>query len=166
MPTVDSWSNNPALRKSFSTQLIQSLEVQYGGNLPSLSTIARDFSLRARTVRHVSNETVRKWIKGDAVPQMERMQVLIEWLGEEITKPFLASYESNKNHEKQNNSFSPQNVHNVNTNSISHTGHIRQSLANYSHSPRDIQELFLHVNRLSKQEFKLISTLVKTLSQK
>ena len=68
----------------FARQLELSLRKAYGGKLPSLSSLARDFSLRSPHLPHVSTETVRKWLRGSAIPQSPRMQALATWLGEDL----------------------------------------------------------------------------------
>lgn len=80
------------LKQRFAQQLEMSLRQAYGGTLPSLSTIARDLSLRFPYLPHVSTETVRKWLRGVAIPQSPRMQALATWLGDDLmqvlnTKP-------------------------------------------------------------------------------
>lgn len=72
------------LKQRFAQQLAVSLRSAYGGTLPSLSTIARDLSLRFPYLPHVSTETVRKWLRGAAIPQSPRMQALATWLGDDL----------------------------------------------------------------------------------
>lgn len=76
------------VKQAFSIELADSLKCAYGGRLPSLATIARDFSLKSPHLPHISTETIRKWIRGEALPHVSRMQVLIEWLGPQIADPF------------------------------------------------------------------------------
>lgn len=81
------------MKQRFARQLILLLERAYGGRLPSLSSLARDLSLRSPHLTHVSTETVRKWIRGAALPQAPRMQVLVDWLGEDLLEPLTHSVE-------------------------------------------------------------------------
>lgn len=76
------------VKQAFSIELADSLKSAYGGHLPSLATIARDFSLKSPHLPHISTETIRKWIRGEALPHVSRMQVLIDWLGPQIGNPF------------------------------------------------------------------------------
>ena len=69
-------------------ELIEGLKRAYGGRLPSIAAIARDFALKAPHLSHVSTETIRKWIRGESLPHISRMQVLIDWLGNDIALPF------------------------------------------------------------------------------
>lgn len=76
------------LKVEFSEQFVKSLKDFYGGRIPSFATVARDFSLRAPHLPHVSAETVRQWARGAVVPHVSRMQVLVDWLGPELAASF------------------------------------------------------------------------------
>lgn len=76
------------VKQAFSTRLVESLKQFYGGRLPSIARIARDFSLKSPHLAHVSSETIRKWIRGESLPHISRMQVLIDWFGPQIAAPF------------------------------------------------------------------------------
>lgn len=65
--------------KVFARNLKEKLCAHYGGRMPSFSTVARDFALRSPHLKHVSSETIRKWIRGVALPTVTRLQVLNEW---------------------------------------------------------------------------------------
>ena len=75
------------MKQQFSAQLKKSLESHYGGRIPSISKIARDFSLKANHLPHVSSETVRKWLRAETIPQYPRVQSLADWLGPELLTP-------------------------------------------------------------------------------
>lgn len=76
------------VKEAFSIELAESLRQAYGGRIPSIATIARDFSLKSPHLPHISNETIRKWLRGESLPHISRMQVLIDWLGPCIAIPF------------------------------------------------------------------------------
>lgn len=76
------------MKYQFAAQLKKCLELHYGGRLPSISTIARDFSLKANHLPHVSGETVRKWLRAETIPQYPRVQSLTDWLGPDLLLPF------------------------------------------------------------------------------
>jgi len=65
--------------KVFTHNLKEKLGAFYGGRVPSFSTIARDFALRSPHLKHVSSETIRKWVRGSSLPTVDRLQVLNEW---------------------------------------------------------------------------------------
>lgn len=83
-----SYPDANSLKKSFSKELLTSLQREYGGRVPSIATVARDFSLRAPHLKHISGEAIRKWLSGSSVPHMSRMSVLVEWLGPELREVF------------------------------------------------------------------------------
>lgn len=76
------------IKTAFASRLTDCLRKAYKGQIPSIAIVARDFSLRASHLPHVSGETIRKWLRGESLPHVSRMQVLIEWLGPEIASPF------------------------------------------------------------------------------
>ena len=74
--------------KAFSDVLATSLRKHYGGRIPSFATIARDFALHSPTgLAPISVETPRKWMRGESLPSLERLQTLANWLGSEILEP-------------------------------------------------------------------------------
>lgn len=77
-----------SVKQAFSIELVEGLKRAYGGHLPSMAKIARDFSLKSPHLPHISTETIRKWIRGDSLPHISRMQVLIDWLGPQMAIPF------------------------------------------------------------------------------
>jgi hypothetical protein len=50
------------------------------GQLPSAAKFADAFNLRAHGTSTISRETARKWLRGDALPEISKMRVLISWL--------------------------------------------------------------------------------------
>jgi hypothetical protein len=65
--------------KFFAGNLKERLCAFYGGRMPSFSTVARDFALRSPHLKHVSSETIRKWVRGSSLPTVDRLLVLNEW---------------------------------------------------------------------------------------
>lgn len=76
------------IKSDFADQFARCLKAFYQGRLPSFAKIARDFSLRAPHLPHVSAETVRHWVRGSSLPHVSRMQVLVDWLGPEVAASF------------------------------------------------------------------------------
>ena len=64
-----------AFAKEFSRRLIE-----YYGRMPSASVVSRDFNLRANEISPISQETARRWIRALSLPEVEKLQLLIEWL--------------------------------------------------------------------------------------
>jgi hypothetical protein len=56
------------------------LTVKYG-YAPSAAKFSDAFNLRAHGTTTISRETARKWIRGEAIPELSRLKVLINWLG-------------------------------------------------------------------------------------
>ena len=77
-----------ALRLNFSDALRDALVARLG-KLPSATHFANQYNLRAHGTTTISRETARKWINGQAVPEMPRLNILIDWLGLDTSK-FLA----------------------------------------------------------------------------
>lgn len=50
------------------------------GRLPSAAKFADAFNLRAHGTSTITRETARKWLKGEAMPEIGKMQALIHWL--------------------------------------------------------------------------------------
>jgi transcriptional regulator with XRE-family HTH domain len=71
--------------RKFTTQkfseVLQKKLMDRFGRMPSANQIANQFNLRANGTEAITQETVRRWIKGLSLPQMDRFQVLSAWLG-------------------------------------------------------------------------------------
>ena len=124
------------MKRQFSSHLKKCLENKYGGRIPSFSTIARDLSLNATHLPHLSAETVRKWIRGDTIPHYPRMQSLADWLGSELIEPFEHWHASNS------------------TNGYAHDNHV---------TPEEAMRFVLLAQNLPKEEFNLVMRLAEKL---
>lgn len=83
--------------KVFADALAKSLRNFYGGQIPSFSTIARDFALHSPVgLAPISVETPRKWMRGESLPSLERLQTLAHWLGPEILESLNGKFLGNK----------------------------------------------------------------------
>jgi hypothetical protein len=68
------------IKTRFSTSLNQQL-LQYYRRIPSASILARDFNSRSQGLMNpITQETARRWIRGLSMPEMDKLQVLINWL--------------------------------------------------------------------------------------
>lgn len=65
--------------KLFSICLNEALLRKYG-KVPSATFLANQFNLRAIGTTTITSESARKWLNGSAIPEMSRLQVLINWL--------------------------------------------------------------------------------------
>ncbi len=73
-------SNRRIAGELFSKSLTELLIERYG-YLPSAAKFSDAFNLRAYGTSTISRETARKWIRGEALPELSRLKVLIKWLG-------------------------------------------------------------------------------------
>lgn len=129
------------MKQQFANQLKKCLSIHYGGRLPSIATIARDFSLKANHLPHVSGETVRKWLRGETIPQYPRVQSLADWLGPELLLPF--------------ENWHPNNGHN----------HQYQKV-DQAVTADEAMRCMLIIQKLSKDDFDLIIRLAEKLQPK
>lgn len=72
-------SANKAIRESFSLALIDGLVLRYK-EIPSAAFIAKEFNLRALGCDEVSQETVRRWLRGLTIPEFDKLVILQFWL--------------------------------------------------------------------------------------
>jgi len=73
-------ASRDALRLSFSEALSAAL-VNRLGKVPSATYLANQFNFRANGTSAITRETARKWLTAQAIPEMPRLTVLVEWLG-------------------------------------------------------------------------------------
>lgn len=66
-------------QREFQRLLVARLKARYG-RIPTSAQLARDFSLLAADVAPISNETARKWLRGDVMPHAKRLKILCSWL--------------------------------------------------------------------------------------
>ena len=68
------------IKHRFSADLNQQL-LSYYRRIPSASILARDFNSRAHGILNpITQETARRWIRGLSMPEMDKLQILIQWL--------------------------------------------------------------------------------------
>jgi hypothetical protein len=71
--------NRKHIANEFSGLLNQCLIKKYN-KTPSASFVANQFNFRANGTTTITAETARKWMRGKAVPEIDRFIVLIDWL--------------------------------------------------------------------------------------
>lgn len=73
LPTTD-------IKSHFAHGLNNQLQCYYR-RIPSASILARDFNARLRDgMNPITQETARRWIRGLSMPEMDKLQILIQWL--------------------------------------------------------------------------------------
>lgn len=71
--------NRKHIANEFSGLLNQCLIKKYN-KTPSANFVSNQFNLRANGSTTITPETARKWMRGIAVPKIDRFMVLINWL--------------------------------------------------------------------------------------
>jgi hypothetical protein len=69
-----------ALRLNFG-EVLRAALVNRLGKVPSATYLANQFNFRAYGTSSITRETARKWITGQALPEIQRINILIDWLG-------------------------------------------------------------------------------------
>jgi hypothetical protein len=73
------------MKEQFAKSLARHL-LDYYGRVPSASILARDFNFRVATEgAQISQETARRWIRGISMPELDKLQVLVDWLNLEMS---------------------------------------------------------------------------------
>ena len=72
-------ANRKLANKLFAAALRDGLSAAFG-RLPSAAKFADAFNLRAHGTSTITRETARKWLRGDALPEIGKLRVLISWL--------------------------------------------------------------------------------------
>ena len=92
------------MKLAFSKELSRRL-IEYYGRMPSASVVSRDFNLRAPEDAAISQETARRWMRSLSLPEIERLQILVEWLSIDMafftTRQNDVDAEPHKTHERK-----------------------------------------------------------------
>ena len=67
------------MKEQFARSLRECLKARYG-KLPSAAIVARDFNLRAYGVSPITQESTRRWMRGESFPKPEYLEILLSWL--------------------------------------------------------------------------------------
>ena len=87
------YQSNNTLTKAkcnFTDQLKRALQNKYHKKV-SIVFFVNQFNLRAHGTNPIAYETGRKWFNGIAIPQLSKMQILVEWLNLDIQLLFSKS---------------------------------------------------------------------------
>lgn len=79
--------SHDTFKSSLSDALRAALRHKFG-KVPSNAFIAREFNLRCRSAKTISQESIRRWLIGSSVPEYLHMQTLLEWLGIDANQLF------------------------------------------------------------------------------
>lgn len=103
------------MKERFSYLLRENLKTRYG-KIPSAEIVARNFNIRAYGTTPVTQESVRRWLRGKSLPKPEHLIVLVRWLGLNLNQIITDDFPIKKSNEKidSNTSYnSIINLHNV-----------------------------------------------------
>jgi hypothetical protein len=73
-------SSKQDLRDDFSKALIDGLLIRYR-EIPSAAFVAKEFNFRTRLSEAITQESARRWLRGLAIPEFDKLLVLRSWLG-------------------------------------------------------------------------------------
>ncbi len=88
--------NNRKNTASCLSKILNEALIKKFGKIPSANTFANQFNLRAYGTKTITRETARKWLLGLAVPEIDKLVVLVDWL--EINVLELFSKDLNQKH--------------------------------------------------------------------
>jgi hypothetical protein len=99
------------IEQRFSNALQHSLIKRYG-KLPPSSFVAKEFEQQCEQSESVTQESVRRWIRGISIPSDQRLHILVKWLNLDFNHILLGKSDQPKNadHEKFNLSAEPKNI--------------------------------------------------------
>lgn len=75
------------IKKRFAEEIKRCCVERYS-RIPSNAKLAKDFYYSTNYTLNVNRETVRKWLKGDAFPDLDYLIHLIDWLGLDMRNVF------------------------------------------------------------------------------
>jgi hypothetical protein len=73
--------------ETFSRELRERLRTKYK-RLPSAAFIANQFNRHNKRDKGISQESARRWLRGESMPSRQNLQVLGVWLGIEVEISF------------------------------------------------------------------------------
>ena len=82
-----------ALRDSFSLSLVKALALRYQ-EIPSAAFVAKEFNLRTSTSEPITQESARRWLRGLAIPELDKLLVLRSWLNLDLNALGMPSVEA------------------------------------------------------------------------
>ena len=62
------------------------------GRVPSAAAVAREFNLRANGIEPVTQESVRRWLRGISMPEERKLAILVSWLDLDLSTAMKRAY--------------------------------------------------------------------------
>ena len=81
------------LRQAFALAFKNGLLMRFK-EVPSAAFIAKEFNLRAPGLEPISQESARRWLRGLAIPQFDKLLVLRSWLNLDLNALAMPSIEA------------------------------------------------------------------------
>ena len=98
---------NQKIKDIFSKALTQGLLNRYS-KIPSAAFVAKEFNMRALDVNPINQESARKWLRGLAIPELNKLLILQAWLGIDLNSlNVYSSEESLKDKSEADNNTLP-----------------------------------------------------------
>jgi hypothetical protein len=72
------------------------------GRVPSAAAVAREFNLRASGIEPVTQESVRRWLRGISMPEEQKLAILVSWLNLDLTTAMKRAHEIQLNSKNGN----------------------------------------------------------------
>lgn len=69
-----------SVHSRFAKEIQSALKLRYG-RVPSAAFVSREFNLRNKDSKSISQEAARNWLRGNSIPSPDRLEVIIKWLG-------------------------------------------------------------------------------------
>jgi transcriptional regulator with XRE-family HTH domain len=93
--------------ETFSYELREKLKIKYR-RLPSAAFVANQFNRHNEREKGISQESARRWLRGESMPNHQNLQVLGLWLGLKVEISFVKSVSNNFSAEADGPLYSPQ----------------------------------------------------------
>jgi len=97
------------VKHEFASVLRESLK-DIRGKLPSAAAVAREFNLRANGIEPVTQESVRRWLRGISMPEERKLAILVSWLNLDLTMAMKRAHEIQLNSNGNGNGHSGNGV--------------------------------------------------------
>ena len=75
------------VKDQFARLLKEALSSHFG-KMPAVAVVTREFNLRAHGVEPVTQESVRRWLKGISMPEERKLRILTTWLKLDLARCF------------------------------------------------------------------------------
>ena len=123
------------------------------GRVPSAAAVAREFNLRASGIEPVTQESVRRWLRGISMPEEQKLAILVSWLNLDLTMAMKRAHAVQLNNSRSNPSG----------NGVSHPNPVKSSLDDIDPETLDQAR---QIARLPPADQQLVKDFVDRLNHK